>query len=116
MAHHVVDTRVYYRVFAALMALLVLTIVAAWIEHDTINAVIAITIAVTKAVLIVLFFMHVKYSAGTTKVFAAAGFGWLILLFLLTFGDYKTRSWPTNTGPAETAIEAEADQPREVMP
>jgi cytochrome c oxidase subunit 4 len=53
----------------------------------------ALAIAFAKAALIVLVFMHVQYSSRLTKLFAAAGFFWLIILFLFTFSDYLTRAW-----------------------
>jgi cytochrome c oxidase subunit IV len=90
--------RVYYIVFGALMALLLLTVVAAELElgqsaltRSRWNLLIAATIASTKAVLIILFFMHVRYSSPLVWLFSFAGFFWLAILFGLTFNDYWTR-------------------------
>jgi cytochrome c oxidase subunit IV len=57
------------------------------------NAIVALSIAVIKATLVVLYFMHVRYSSKLTWVFVVAGLVWLIILFALTLSDYMTRSW-----------------------
>jgi cytochrome c oxidase subunit 4 len=63
------------------------------------NVVAAMTIAVTKAVLIILYFMHVLYSSRLSWVWVGAGFFWLVIMFALTFSDYLTRGWlPVPTG------------------
>lgn len=87
----VIEKRVYYRVFVALLVLLVLTVVVAQVEHRATGLIVAITIAVTKAVLIVLFFMHLRYTTSMVRVFAAAGFVWLMFLLMFTASDYLTR-------------------------
>ena len=84
-----------------MVGLLVVTVAATTIEHRVLNTILAITIAVAKAVLIVLFFMHVKYSNQLTQVVACAGFLWLMILILLLAGDYQTRDWPLNTSQPE---------------
>jgi cytochrome c oxidase subunit IV len=91
---HIIPPKTYYQVFAALMVLLVLTVAASLIEHDLLNTISAVTIAVTKAVLIVLFFMHVKYSSRMTQVLAVVGFIWLAIMLAIMFADYDSRSWP----------------------
>jgi cytochrome c oxidase subunit IV len=91
-AHAVhVPVYVYYWNFAALMVLLVITLVAAHLKLGEFNLVIAITIAVAKAVLIVLFFMHLAYSTRLVRVFAGAALFWLLIMFALTLGDYFGR-------------------------
>jgi cytochrome c oxidase subunit IV len=98
-AHAVhVPTRVYYWNFAALMILLVITLVAAYFDLGEWNLLIAITIAVIKAVLIVLFFMHLAYSTRLVRVFAGAALFWLIIMFTLTLGDYFARQAPSMPG------------------
>ena len=92
MSQHIIEKSVYYRVFAVLLGLMVVTILAASIQHPTIGLIVAITIAVTKAVLIILFFMHVLYSRGLIRVLAGAGFLWLLLLLVLSASDYMTRA------------------------
>lgn len=92
---HIVPIRVYLLVYAALLVLLVLTVGAAYLpgQHTLLNNIIALTIAIVKAVLVVLYFMHVRYGTRLTWVWAAAGFFWLLILFILTLGDYFTRHW-----------------------
>ena len=57
------------------------------------NAIVALTIAVIKALLVILFFMHVYWSSRLTKIYVAAGFIWLIIMVALTLSDYQTRGW-----------------------
>ena len=92
--HHEITKSTYYKVFAALMALLVVTVIATYIPWGTrIGIVIAMAIAIVKATLVVLYFMHVKGSSGLTKVFVIAGLAWLAILMLITLADYHTRPW-----------------------
>jgi len=89
---HVVPRKVYFVVAAALMALLVLTYAAAQIDLGPFNIVVALAIAFTKAILVVLFFMEVKWSSRLTWVVAAAGIMWLALLLGGTLDDFLTRA------------------------
>jgi cytochrome c oxidase subunit 4 len=91
----IVPTRVYYGIFAALMVMTAITVGVAFLDLGAFNAVVALTIAVAKAVLVVLFFMHVRYSTRLTWVVVVAGVFWLGILLALTFSDYLTRSWRT---------------------
>jgi cytochrome c oxidase subunit 4 len=92
--HHEITKSTYYKVFAALMALLVVTVIATYIPWGSrIGIVIAMAIAIIKATLVVLYFMHVKGSSGLTKVFVVAGLAWLAILMLITLADYHTRPW-----------------------
>lgn len=91
MSEHIVSRKIYFLVFGALMVLTVLTVVAANFDFGRLNDVIAMTIAVTKAVLVVLFFMHVRWSSRLTWVVVVSGFFWLAILFLFTLSDYVTR-------------------------
>ena len=94
MSEHIVPIRVYAGVFLALMTGTTLTVVAAF--HDfrwQFNTVIALTIAVIKATLVVLYFMHVRYSSRLIWVIVASALFWLAILFALTFSDYWTRGW-----------------------
>lgn len=84
-------TRVYYTVFAALVVLLFVTVIAAEFEFGRANFVVAAAIATTKAVLIMLYFMHVRYSSPLIWLVAGAGFFWLAILFGLGLADYWTR-------------------------
>jgi cytochrome c oxidase subunit 4 len=89
----VISKKTYYWVFALLMALLALTIGAAYIHLGKFNIVAALSIAAIKAVIIILYFMHVRYSSQLTWVFVGAGFFWLGILLVLTISDYLTRDW-----------------------
>ncbi len=88
----IVPKKIYYRVALALLVLFILTIAVAFVHLGPFNVYIAVTIAVTKATLVVLYFMHVRYHTRLTWIFASAGFLWLIILFVLTLADYATRS------------------------
>ena len=57
------------------------------------NAIVALTIAVVKATLVILYFMHLRYSSRLTQVVVAAGVCWLIIMIALTLSDYLTRHW-----------------------
>jgi len=81
----------YVAIFAALMVLLVVTVAVAWIDLGPLNFPLAVAIATTKAVLIILYFMHVRYSRPLTWVMAGASVAWLAILFGLTYSDYWTR-------------------------
>jgi cytochrome c oxidase subunit 4 len=94
----------YYRIFAALMVLMALTVGAYWLEGFVeiprlLGVIIAMAIACTKTVLIVLFFMHVKISSRIVQLYAATAFLGLVLLFVLIMGDYFARGWPPPPGP-----------------
>ena len=88
---HIIPLRTYFIIFALLMVGTLLTVQAAYIDMGPLNSVVAMTIAVTKAVLVVLFFMHAKYSNRLTQTVIIAGVFWLILLLALTMMDYLTR-------------------------
>lgn len=81
----------YALIAAALFALLALTIGAAFLHLGPLNTPVALLLALLKATLIILFFMHVRRSSPLTRLFAVAGFFWLGILFVLTLGDYLTR-------------------------
>lgn len=84
-------TKLYYSIFAALMVLLVVTVAVAEFDLGRLNFPLAVVIATTKAVLIILYFMHVRYSRPLTWVMAGASVAWLAILFGLTYSDYWTR-------------------------
>ena len=90
---HVVPVGTYIAVFIALMVLTILTVVASRLDLGALNTPVALGIAVTKALLVILFFMHVRWSSRLTWVVAASGFVWLIILFTITLTDYLTRGW-----------------------
>lgn len=90
----------YVLVFAALMVLLAVTVGAAFVPWSArLGVGIALSIAVIKGLLILLYFMHVRYSARMVWAFAGAGFLWLAILFVLTLSDYRTRNMPAGVNP-----------------
>ena len=95
MSSHVVPTRVYYLIFAILMVCTALTVGIAFVDLGPLNIVAALAIAVFKATLVVLFFMHVKYSTRLTWAVVVGSVFWLAILIVLTMGDYLTRPWRT---------------------
>lgn len=99
MSGHVSPKRVYYAIFAALMVFTAITVGVAFVPLGPFNFPVAISIAIVKATLVVLFFMHVKYSSQLTKLVIATGFFFLLVLFALTLTDYLSRGWRTG-GPA----------------
>lgn len=90
---HVVPISTYVGVFLALMVGTVLTTWIATIDLGRWNTVVALTIAVVKMILVVLFFMHVKYATGLTRVVILAGFFWLGIMITLSCADELTRTW-----------------------
>jgi cytochrome c oxidase subunit 4 len=88
MSTHVVGTRVYLAVFAALMVLTGITVWAARHDFGALNTPVAMGIAVVKATLVILFFMHVKYSPRLTKLVVASAFVWLAIMIVGTLHDY----------------------------
>ena len=92
MAGHRVPPRIYFAIFAALMVLTAVTVTAAFFNLGPLNTIVAMTIAVIKALLVVLYFMHLRYSERLTWLFAGAGVAWLMILLALTISDYLSRS------------------------
>ncbi len=93
MSQHVVPLRMNLIIFAALMVLLLTTIGAAYLDLGRGNLPVALLIAAVKATLIVLFFMHVKYSNRLTWIFSGAALLWLTILLSLTMSDFLSRGW-----------------------
>ena len=93
MSVHIVPRKTYFSVFAALLVGTALTVIAANVNFGRMNDVIAMTIAVTKMMLVLLFFMHVRYSSRLIWVIVASMFFWLLILLLLTLTDYTSRDW-----------------------
>ena len=90
---HIVPVRTYLLVFVALMIGTALTTGAAYVDLGRWNTVVALAIATTKMLLVVLFFMHVKYATGLTRVAILAGFFWLGIMVALSCSDELTRHW-----------------------
>jgi cytochrome c oxidase subunit 4 len=87
----------YYLVFLALLVGTALTVAVAFVDLGALNNVLMLGIAMTKALLVILFFMHVRWSTRLTWVVVASGFFWLLILFGLTMMDYLTRGWVEGT-------------------
>jgi cytochrome c oxidase subunit 4 len=90
---HIVSPSVYVVVFGILLVMTATTTAVSAIDLGPWNAVVALGIAVFKATLVVLFFMHVKYGSRLTAVVIAGGIFWLLILLALTFSDFATRGW-----------------------
>jgi cytochrome c oxidase subunit 4 len=93
MSGHVAPKTLYYLVFAALIVGTAITVAVAFVDLGALNNVVMLTIACTKALLVVLFFMHVRWSTRLTWVVAGSGFFWLIIMFGITMSDYMSRGW-----------------------
>ena len=91
MSDHVVSLRTYFAVFISLLVGTGLTVLAASVDMKWLNTPIALTIAVIKATLVILFFMHVKYSSRLTQVIVAASLFWLGIMLTFTLSDYFFR-------------------------
>jgi cytochrome c oxidase subunit 4 len=93
MAEHILPTRTYYGVFAILMVGTYATVQAAFVDLGPLNTVVALAIAVVKATVVVLYFMHVRYSTRLTWAVVLGAVFWLGILLALTMSDYLTRDW-----------------------
>jgi cytochrome c oxidase subunit 4 len=94
MSEHIVQPRIYILIFLSLMVGTALTVVAAFYDFPgPLNAVVALTIAAIKATLVVLYFMHVRYSGRLVWLVIVAALLWLAIMFAITFSDYWTRTW-----------------------
>ena len=97
MSEHIVSPKLYIVIFLALMVLTFTTVFAATIDLNQyfagLNVIVALVIATCKALLVVLFFMHVYYSSKRTKLIVFAGVFWLAIMLFLTLGDYGSRAW-----------------------
>ena len=93
MSEHIVPRKVYFVVFGALLLGTALTVLAAQVDFGRMNDVVAMTIAVTKMTLVLLYFMHVRYSSRLIWVIVAASFFWLAVLIALSLSDYTSRTW-----------------------
>ena len=92
MSEHIMSSKFYYFIWIALMCLTVITAAVSFVDLGPLNTVVALVIATGKALLVVLFFMHVKYtSEKLTKIVIASAIFWLFLLLALSMVDYTTR-------------------------
>lgn len=97
MSGHVAPKGLYYLVFLALMIGTVLTVVVAAFDLGPFNNIVMLSVACAKALLVILFFMHVRWSTRLTWVVAGSGFFWLLILFSITMADYMSRGWVAGT-------------------
>ena len=95
--HHIAPISMYVGVFLALIVGTVLTVVVAMFDLGPLNNIVMLAVAIAKALLVVLFFMHVRWSSRLTWVVAASGFFWLIIMFGMTMADYMSRGWIAGT-------------------
>jgi cytochrome c oxidase subunit 4 len=93
MTHEITSIKTYFAVFIALLVLTVTTAVVAFVDLGPFNIVVALTIAFIKAVLVILYFMHVKQSSNVVKVTVGAGFFWLAIMITYSLSDYASRFW-----------------------
>jgi len=91
--HHIVTPTTYIAVYLALLVGTALTVIAAFLPLGPLNPVVAVAIACFKAVIVILFFMHVYYSSRLMKLTVAAGFFTFIVLIMMVLSDYMSRSW-----------------------
>lgn len=91
--HHIVTPKTYCIVFATLLAFTGITVWAAFINLGIFNPMIALFIACTKAVIVILFFMHVFFQSKLIKMTVGAGFFTFLVLVIMTLSDYMSRAW-----------------------
>ncbi len=127
MAGHVAPIKMYITIFGSLMVFTAITVVVAFVNLGALNFPVAISVAIFKATLVILFFMHLKYSSRLTKLVCGSAFFFLIVLFGLTMSDYLSRGWftaPNGTTGAGTLVNIgpppppapEAEAPAEASP
>ena len=94
MSTHVVSWKVYLAVFLALSALTVITVEVSGHDFGPFNLIVALAVAISKATLVVLYFMHARYSPRLTGVVIASSLAFLVILVFLLLTDYLSRPWP----------------------
>jgi cytochrome c oxidase subunit IV len=95
MSGHISPVRTYVLIFAMLMVFTGITVAVAFTNLGSFNFPVAISIAIVKATLVILFFMHVKYSTRLTWAVVLGSIFWFGILIALTMSDYLTRAWQT---------------------
>jgi cytochrome c oxidase subunit 4 len=93
MSEHVDSIKTYVMVFAALIALTVITTAVAFVDLGPFSVVVALAIAVCKMLFVALFFMHVRYSGPLTRLVLLGAMLWLGILIFFTLSDFATRGW-----------------------
>ncbi len=93
MSHQVVSVKVYAAVFVTLLALTITTVAVSKLDLGEYNFIVAMTIAVIKGTLVIMFFMDVRRASSMTRLFAGAGFFWMAILLVFLLSDYLSRGW-----------------------
>ena|SRR5687768_15705192 len=96
-SHHVAPLKLYFAIFGILMVGTALTVIVAFYDLGPLNNVVMLTIACVKALFVILYFMHVRWSSRLTMVVVASGFFWLLIMFSFTMTDYLSRGWLQGT-------------------
>ena len=91
--HHVVGPKIYLTILAALLVLTATTTAAAFVNMGVFSPIVALGIACLKAVLVILFFMHIRYSSKVMMLTVGAGFFTFLVLITMTLSDYISRNW-----------------------
>jgi len=91
--HHIVGPKTYGIIFVTLLTFTGITVAAAFVNLGILNPIVALAIASTKAVIVILFFMHVYYQSKLVKMTVAAGFFTFLILITMTLTDYISRAW-----------------------
>jgi cytochrome c oxidase subunit 4 len=108
VSEHIVSPKIYILIFMSLMAGTIITVVAAFQNYGKFNIVIALVIATIKATLVVLYFMHARYSPKRTQLVIVCSVFWLAIMLALTLTDYNTRSHDTQPGVSYLAPPADS--------
>ncbi len=103
MSEHIVSPKIYLLIFGALMLGTYVTVRAAFVDLGKMNIVLALGIATIKATLVVLYFMHARYSPKRTQLVIVCSVFWLAIMLALTLTDYTTRSHETQPGVSHLA-------------
>jgi len=94
MSEPILPSKLYVTIWITLLCLTVITAAVSFVDLGPLNTIVALVIATFKALLVVLFFMHVKYTSEKfTKMVVVAAIFWLLLLLGLSMADYATRLW-----------------------
>lgn len=109
MSQHVFTIRTNLIIFAILMALLVITVAVSALDLGALEIPIALTIAFIKAILIMLYFMHLKFSSKLTWLFAGSGTLWLVILIAFSMSDFLSRGWLSPIVTSDTSREYAQD-------
>lgn len=96
-AHHGPLLKTFFLIWAALLALTLTTVLVSFVELGPLNPIVALVIATIKALLVILFFMEIRYSSKITMMVVVAGFFFLLILMSLTMSDYLSRVWSRAT-------------------